>query len=310
MKANRRARTDELAGAETVGALVLFGLFVTLVALLNVTAVPNAGRAAEEAHWDATIAILGGLQSEAEAASAPSAVGATVGRVLSLGPEVDPGEDFFSFFLATPARAAGQLTFTPDYGNITLTHTRQSPPGTVVDIGSTTARFPLGRVTFDPHPNFRSEGLLQLENGALLTTTSSSATLRFDPPVTVGVSGGTTYLTVKARVFNGTAQDLGGTAPVRLHLATEAATLTSPAANNADQVVLRLETSYGSAWGAYLNETATAGGLSGGTQHFVDVASDAGASGLDVVTWTVNGTATGNDVRLTTGLAIHGVSLG
>lgn len=313
MKASRaaRARNDEAAGAETVGALILFGLFVTVIALLNVTSVPSAGLAAEEAHHEKVLDALGGLQAEAEAASLPTSVGATVGRAVPLAPERSSGSDFFSLFLAQPAQAAGQLTFDEDYGNVTLSHTRQGNPSTLYDVGTPTARFPLGRLTFDPHPIFRQQGVVDLENGAVATTTSTSETLRHAPPITLSVQGGITQLTLKVRVLNGSAADVGGTAGVRVGLETEAATLTSPINPNANQVVLRLETEHGRAWGAFLNKTATEGGLTAG-QFTTTVQRGAGEGGLDVVTWTVDGTTGGasNDIRLTSGLAILGLRIG
>lgn len=309
MKANHafRDRPDE-AGAETIGAIILFGIFVAVIAVMNVTAVPAAGLAAEETHHARVLEALGGLQAEAEAAGLPGNEGATVGRTLGLGPEQDAGQDFMSFFLATPARATGQLSFTPNYGAITLSHTRAAPPGAVYDIGSATAGFPMGRLTFDPHPVFREPGTLQLENGGLVLATGSAETMRFAPPVTVSVAGGTTHVTVKARALNGTDADVGGTAPLRVALETEAATLNSPAANNADQVVLKLATAHGPAWGAFLNETSTKGGLSG-AQFTTDVSMGTGADGLDVVTWTVAGTGSGNDVRLSSGIAVYRVTV-
>jgi hypothetical protein len=52
MKANRAFRSrDEEAGAEVVGALVLFGIFVATIAFLNATAVPQAAGAAEQEHY-------------------------------------------------------------------------------------------------------------------------------------------------------------------------------------------------------------------------------------------------------------------
>ena len=308
MKANRSFRAQDEAGAETIGALILFGIFVAVIAVMNVTAVPAAGLAAEETHHARVVEALGALQAEAEAAGLPGNVGATVGRALALGPEQDAGGDFMSFFLATPARATGQLSFTPHYGSITLSHTRAAPPGTVYDIGSATAGFPLGRITFDPHPVFRAPGTVQLENGGLVLASEAGETMRFAPPVTVSVAGGTTHVTVKARALNGTDADVGGTAPVRVALQTEAATLNAPVSNNADQVVLKLETGHGPAWGAFLNETSTTGGLSAG-QFTTHVSMGTASGGLDAVTWTVLGTGSGNDVRLSSGIAVYGVKV-
>ena len=50
---------DEMAGAETVGAILLFGLFVAVITILNVTSVPAAGLAAEEQHHEDVLAALG-----------------------------------------------------------------------------------------------------------------------------------------------------------------------------------------------------------------------------------------------------------
>lgn len=300
-----RVRQDEAAGAQTVGALILFGLFVTVIALLNVTSVPEGGRAAEEAHHARVVEALGGLQAEAEAA----APGAAVSRTLPLSPPRPAGQDFFSFFLADPAQAAGELSFEADHGNVTLSHTRAGEGTPVFDVGSADARFPLGRLTFDPHPAFRPAGVLRLEGGALVAATPEGATLRHAPGVSVRVAEGTTHVTVLVRVLNGTSADLGGTSTTRVTLATEAATLASPLAGNADRVALRLETEHGTAWGAWLNATATEGGLAPG-QFTTTVRRGAGQDGLDVVAWTVEGTGSGNDVRLTSGLTVHRVTLG
>lgn len=309
MKANRafRERPDE-AGAETIGAIILFGIFVGVIAMMNLTAVPAAGLAAEESHYQKVLEALGGLQAEAEAAGLPGNVGATVGRAVPLGPEQDPGQDFMSFFLATPARATGQLDFTPHYGSLTLSHTRAAPPGPVYDIGNAAAGFPLGRITFNPHPIFRQEGIVQLENGGLVVTTGATESMRFAPPVTLSVAGATTHVTVKARALNGSAADVGGTAPLRVALETQAATLNAPLTNNADAAVLKVETAHGPAWGAFLNETSTTGGLAPG-QFTTTVSMGTAPGGLDVVTWTVLGTGTGNDVRLTSGIAVYGVKV-
>lgn len=306
MKAGRRAR-DDAAGAETVGAMILFGLFVTTIAILNVTAVPNAGLAAETDHHARVLSSLNNLQAEAESAGLPGKEGATVARSVDLAPSRSPGQDFFSFFMATPAQASGELAFVADYGNLTLTHRRQGPADAVVDIGNPDARFPVGRLTFDPHPVFRSPGVVQVENGGIVATTPTSEAMRFAPPVSVSVAGGVTHVTFKARVLNGTDATYGGTAPLRVGLATEAATLTSPASENANEVTLRMETAYGTAWGRYLNETSTAAGAT----YATTVAKGAGEGGLDVVTWHVAGAdaGTANDIRLTYGLAVYAVTV-
>lgn len=305
MKANRAARADE-AGAETIGALILFAIFVATIAILNVTAVPSNGLAAEEEHFTSTLSALNGLQAEAESATQS---GATVARSIELAPARSVAQDFFSFFLAAPARASGEILFEPNYGNLTVVHWRQGNPNSFVDLGSWTARLPVGRLTFDPHPIFRTEGLVQLENGGVVTTAPSASLMRYDPPVSVTVAGSNTLVNIQARVFNGTGNSVGGTAPVRIGLMTEASTLTSPASNNAHNLTLRLETDHGAAWGDYLNRTSTAAGLATGAQFFVNVQTGA-ASAPDVVTWHVNGTSTGNDVRLTTGISVHRVTLG
>lgn len=305
MIASRVARSKaDAAGAEIIAALILFGIFVTTIAFLNLTSVPAAGTSAEEEHWNDVLAKLNDLQTSAEGASVPGKEGAQVSTGLDLGPPQRLGQDFFSFFLATPARASGQVTFQSLYGNVSVSHNRTGGP-VLYDVGSATERFPYGRIHFDPHPNFREASTARMENGGIVTTTASSETMRFAPPVGVTVSGGTTYVTLKVRVLNGTPYDMGGIAPVRLSLLTEAATLTSPAADNARNATLRLETDHGSAWGAYLNETALDGGLTSG-QFTTVVLSGAGAGGLDLVIWTVEGTTTANtnDVRLTTGLSV------
>lgn len=299
------------AGAETVGALVLFGLFVTVVAVLNVTAVPSAGLAAEDAHHARVLDALAGLQGEAEAGSKPGSVGATASRALPLGPERAAAGGFLGFFVAKPVQATGQITFEPGYGNLTLSHTRHGESAILYDLGSPTARFPLGRIVFDPHAQFREAGALSLENGALVAATpGGGATLRHAPPVSVTTSGGVTHVSVMARVLNGTSADAGGTSLVRLGLATEAATLSSPVAPNADRVVLRMETHHGAAWADHFHTISQAAGLADGAHYSVLVVHDAAEGGLDVVSWAVQGSGAGNDVRLTHGFAAHGVRIG
>lgn len=311
MKANRASRRcarDDVAGAETVGAIILFGVFVATIAFLNVTAVPQAGLEAEELHYLDVLAALNGLQASAEAATI-GGTGGTVSQSLILGPQQSAGSDFFSYFIATPAQAAGELMFNASYGSVTLSHTVDPSGSIVYDVGSATAGLPMGRLAFDPHPVFRNSGLVSLENGALVTTDGSTQTLRYAPPISLSQSGTTTYLTVKSRVLNGTSTSIGGTGPARASLATEATTLVSPGAPNAATVTLRIETAYGSAWGSYLNTTAITAGLSSGAGYTTTVSMGTGTSGLDVVTWTVTGTGLGNDLRLTSGLAILGVKL-
>lgn len=309
MKANRAAREQE-GGAEIVGAMLLFGLFVTVIALLNVTSVPAAGLAAEEEHFDRTLSNLNALQTEAEVAGIPSSVGATVARAIDLAPARQTPRDFMSFFLATPAQASGELRLQVDYGNLTVTHLRGGSPTPIVDLGNPAAPFPYGRLTFDPHPVFRGEGRVGLENGGLITTTSTSETMRFSPPITVSVSGDSTLVGIRARVLNGTDTDIGGVAPVRIALVTEEATLSAPVANNARSTTLRLETDHGSAWGAFLNATSNDAGLVQGATYQTTVVKGSGGA-LDVVTWTVEGLHADarNDVRLTTGLAVYGVAV-
>lgn len=298
----------DAAGAEVIGALILFGVFVTTIALLNITAVPDAGLANEEEHYERTLSALNGIQSEAETAAIPGNLGATVARSLDLAPPRTVGQDFFSFFLATPARASGELTFEPDHGNLSVLHHRQGNPGTFYDIGGESVRFPLGRLRFDPHPVFRAEGVIDLEDGGVVTTAGGAESMRFDPPIAVDVASGTTYLSIKARVLNGTPMSIGGVAPVRTLLTTEAATLLAPTSNNAVDVTMRLNTTHGDAWSSFLARISAAAGLTSGTQYYVGVDEGAG-SALDRVTWMVNGTATGNDIRLTTGLAVYTVAV-
>lgn len=309
MKANRAARHDE-GGAEIIGALLLFGIFVSTIAILNVTAVPNAGRAAEQEHFERTLSTLNGLQSEAETAGLPGNAGSTVARSVDLAPARSVGQDFFSFFLATPARASGELTFERDYGNLSVFHLEKDDVGVKhFDIGSDTGRFPLGRLVFDPHPVFREPGAIQLENAAIVSSGEGGAAMRFDPPLSVSVVDKNTTVAIKARVLNGTDFSIGGNAPVRALLTTEAATLASPSDLNAYSVTMRITTDYGDAWEEMLDRISQDAGLVDGAEYTVEV--DA-VGDQDRVTWTLHGkqAATNvNDVRLTTGLAVYAVSI-
>lgn len=313
MKANRRFRTrfqtDDDGGPEIVGAIILFGIFVGVIAFLNATAVPNAGLAAEQEHYDKVLSDLNTLQSQAEVASIPGSIGATIAQSVALGPSHESAKDFFSYFLAEPALASGELALTANHGNVTLTHHHSGSPNPITDLGSTTAQFPYGKLSFDPHPIFRQPTQVQLELGGLLATSGDGENMRYAPPITVSTSGGDTFVTINIRVLNGTDFDVGGVAPVRLSLATEAATLASTSAPNARDATLRIETQFGPAWGRYLNSTSETAGLTAGTGFVTTVVGGQGAA-LDVVTWTVYGLSGGNsnDVRLTTGLAIFRVS--
>lgn len=310
MKADRRFIEDDLAGPEVIGAIILFGLFVTTIAVLNATSVPAAGLAAEEEHYMRALATLNALQTEAESAGIPGNAGATVARSLEMGPERSTPKDFVSYFMATPASASGEVQLVPNYGNVTVSHLKSGNPNAVYDVGAPDDAFPVGRLTFDPHPIFRGEGVVQLENGGIVATSGTTA-LRYAPPITVSVNGGSTLVAIKVRVQNGSIVDIGGGAPVRVSFASEAATLNQPASDNARSVTYRMETAYGSAWGAYLNATSTAGGLAAGSGYTTSVQRAAAPGGLDVVTWTVEGLSAGatNDVRLTTGVAIYRVTV-
>jgi hypothetical protein len=197
-----------------------------------------------------------------------------------------------------------------NWGNVTVSHTTNGGQ-TVVDVGNANAAFPYGRLTFDPHPNFRPPGVIQWEDGGIVTTAPGTQTMRFSPPVTVSTAGSDTVVGVRVRVLNGTDLDIGGVAPVRLTLVSEAVTLDAPASDNARSVTLRLETSNGPAWGAYLNATSAAANATGIVHWSTTVQAGAAPGGLDVVTWTISGQSNGsaNDVRLTTALAVYKVSV-
>ena len=308
MKACHPAR-DDAAGAETVGALILFGIFVATLAYLNVTAVPQAGLENEERHFTETLASLNALQASAEAATLPGGVGTSVSQAISLGPTITSGSDFFGHLIATPAQAAGELTYNASYGNIRVYHTVDGSAALIYDAGSAASGVPLGQIAFDPHPNFRRDGIVSLENGALITTDGESETLRYAPPVSVSQSAGISQVTIKTRILNGTSGVIGGTGAARISLATEATTLTAPTAPNADSVTMRVETRHGNAWGDYLNTTSAAAGMVSGVGYVTLVENGAAPGGLDVVTWTFRGIGAGNDVRLTTGLSIMRVVL-
>lgn len=304
-----RDRAD-LAGAETIGAILLFGVFVATIAALNVTAVPDAGLAAEQEHHTRALDAFNGLQADAETIAAPGSQGATVARSLPLAPEADTGRDFFSFFLARPAKAAGEVAFVADYGNLTVSHRVAGQAATVYDVGGPASRVPVGRLAFDPHPMFRNAGIVQLEQGAVVVTDLAGESVRHSPAVSVTMTGTTTHVSVLGRVLNGTDATLGGTGALRLRLVAESATVASPAHPNAESVTLRLETAHGRAWGDELNATSSRAGLVAGTGYETTVSRGAAPGGLDVVAWTVHGVGDGNDVRLTTGLAIFEVKLG
>lgn len=318
MRANAKARADD-AGAEIIGALILFAIFVATIAILNVTAVPNSGLAAEEEHYESVLSDLNGLQAEAEAAVSP---GATVARSLELAPERSVAQDFFSFFLAAPARSSGELTFEPDYGDLSVSHTRDTGGGPVVtynDLSGPGEELPLGRLVFDPHSNFRGEGRIELENGGVVSIDGSAGSMRFDPPIRLSTTGGTTLVTVQARVLNGTPVSLGGLAPVRLGFVTEASTLTESATPNANDVEVVLKTLHGDAWSEYLDRISDAAlcsaadvtaALPGCTVAQYELVLVEGAGGaLDTLTWTIHGKATddSDDIRLATGISVQRV---
>lgn len=313
----RRALREDDGVAQVVGAILLFGIFVGIIAFLNVTAVPQAGLAAEEQHLLDVLDELNALQLDAEGAGGPDDVGATVGRALRLSPSHDVGQDFMSFFLAQPARATGEVSFDRDYGAITLHH-HAGNARAHWDIGSAAESLPLGRVTFDQNSVFRTSASYHLETGALIADDGGAPRVRFSPPVLVTSDGEDTTVVVKARVLNGTEGSIGGTTTVRLGLVTEAATLVAPDRPNANSTTLRLHTAHGSAWGAYLNETSLDAGLrpwTGGAEvgYHTTVLKGGGKDGLDQVEWRVfgkNANESKRDVRLVSGLAVYTLSMG
>lgn len=312
MKANRAARSgrEDDASAQVIGALILFGLFVTTIAFLNVYAVPRSGLAAETEHYDRVAAAMSGLQAEAEAAALPSTIGASVARSLDLAPAPVVAKDFISFFMASPARSAGEIRFDPSYGSIRLNHsaynsTTPSTPTNVTDVGNATVAFPIGRLVFDPHSNFRGATTLAWENGGIVETGASTPAMRFAPPITLARDpadpSARIALAIHTRVLNGSSFDVGGGAPVRVQLVTEAATLTTPATPNAESVTLRIETENAAAWDAYLRDLCEG------------VTTCSLTTTQSLVEWTVEGplaSGAGNDISLSVGLAIFRVSAG
>ncbi|MHB8605456.1 MAG: hypothetical protein ACYDCK_09390 [Thermoplasmatota archaeon] len=310
MKANRASRdTDrsDAGGAEVIGAIILFGIFVATLAILNLTAVPQGGKNAEQTHQADVLDRLNGLQASAEGIALPATVGASVSQSVKLAPSQEAGHDFMSFFLATPGTAAGELSFVANSGGVSLSHT--SGGATVYDIGSATAFLPLGRVFFDPHSLFAAPATDTLTDGAVITSQGGAETIRFAPPVTVKIANGGTNVTVLTRVLNGTSVDIGGTTAVRVSLAAESVALNAPASNNADTTTFKIETANPTAWSSYLTATSSAAGLASGTQFTVTSGPATDGSGLTVVTWSVNGLGGSNDIRLTSGLAIFRVGL-
>jgi hypothetical protein len=304
-------RSNDKAGAEVVGALILFGVFVATIAILNVTAVPNAGRATEHEHYEQTLAALNALQAEAETAGLPGAVGSTVARSIDLAPPRSVGQDFFSYFMATPARASGELTFEPDYGNILVQHTKAGSGTQLNDVGAPGEEFPVGKLTFDPHPIFGEPSLVQLENAGVVTGESGAAAMRFDPPISVVYDADTqiTNVSIKVRVLAGDSFSIGGIAPVRATLRTEAATLQSPVNPNAATATMTLETEHGVAWQEFLERASAPLDAAGVDRYDVVLEEDVDGD-VDRVTWTILGEAdTGNDIRLATALAIYDVSV-
>lgn len=308
MTLDRRDGWGDAAASETIAAIILFGLFVTTITVLNVTAVPKAGLAQEEELHQRVLDAMNAIQADAEAAGAPSGTGTTVARSIPLSPSRRVGEDFMSYFTAEPARAAGQIVFQADYANVHLSHYVDGSVTRIMDAGSLTSRLPLGRVTFDPHPVFRHEGVVRLEGGAVITTDSDAETIRFAPPFSVSQNDGVTTVTAKIRLLTGTDVSASGLTSARASLLTLTATLTVPPAANAERVILVVETEHGRAWAEHLDGACDEAGLDDAECDAVLVV-DGGAGDLDEVTWTVLGTGSGNDVRLVSGVAAYEVTI-
>lgn len=303
-------RADEDAGAETVSALILFGLFVTVIAFLNVESVPAAGYAQEAALFDEAVEAVSALVATAESAGVPGMEGTSTARIVPLKPHRDVGQDFFSLFMAVPAVSTGELTFVQDHGDVRVTHT-PSGGSEVVDVGSVTTPLPFGRLRFDPHPIYRDAGVVDVALGGVVTTDGDPEVMRFAPPFDVTVENGVTTVTATPRILTGTPVSIGGGASARVSLTTESATVVTPPDANAARVDVRIETAHGVAWAAHFRSVSEAAGLDEATSEFaVTRAAGAGSGGLDVVTWTVYGEGSGNDVRLITGSVVHTIRIG
>jgi hypothetical protein len=190
-------------------------------------------------------------------------------------------------------------------------HTKNGVGTDFNDIGADGEDFPMGALTFDAHPVFRDPALVHLENGAIITDDGGVSAMRFDPPIAVAVDADTqiTNVSVKARVLAGDSFSIGGIAPVRALLTTEAATLASPVNPNAVSVTVELASEHGAAWQEFFERISQGAGLVEGSEYTVEIDEDVDGE-EDLVTWTVLGKGTpGNDIRLGTGLAVYDVTI-
>ncbi len=309
MKSPAAGAASDAAVSNVIGAILLFGILAGALVVLNITTVPAMGYANENAHFEDVLGRFGDLQARAASASGGTGAGAAVAGAIPLGPPETRGHDIWDAFLATPARASGNLRFDPAYGNITLTHTRNGSAVPVADAGGAAVRFPMGRILFEPNDHFRHESSLTYEAGAVLSTDLGVSVIRFAPAITVNMSGGIVDVAIDTQALTGAGTAVGGVTPARLGLVPAGAARTDVASPNADEVTLRMETGHGAAWGKFLNATADNAGLMAGSGYTTTVSRGTGSGGIDIVTWTVSGVGTGNDIRLRAGVAFFRVSV-
>lgn len=237
----KRLISSESAISTVVSAVLLLGIFVSIITVVNVQYIPEWKTTAEQSHMDDVFYDMAEMKNEVDILSAYARTEPSTSLLLSIPIKMGGG----SLPILSSGKSSGRLAINEDGFGMNI---RATTPG--LTYNSDSMLLDLGSVSYMSDNNYFVDQKFVYENGALLISQKDYSLMRLAPQIDVKMTDTGTNITMDINVIdiNGPKRSVSSNSVEELNIRMNGSDSLYWDGILFTDVTMTMETSYPSSW--------------------------------------------------------------
>ncbi|WP_342305440.1 hypothetical protein [Methanolobus sp. ZRKC5] len=233
--------SSENAISTVVSAVLLLGIFVSVITVINVQYIPEWKTTAEQSHMDDVFYDMAEMKNEVDILSAYARTEPSTSLLVSIPIKMGGG----SLPIFSSGKSSGRLAINEDEFGMNI---RATTPGLIYN--SDSMLLDLGSVSYMSDNNYFVDQQFVYENGALLISQKDYSLMRLAPQIDVKMTDTGTNITMDINVIdiNGPKRSISSNSVEELNIRTNGSDSLYWDGILFTDVTMTMETSYPSSW--------------------------------------------------------------
>lgn len=251
---NKIMMSSETAVSTVVSAVLLLGIFVSVITVINVQYIPEWKTTAEQSHMDDVFYDMAEMKNDVDILSAYARTEPSTNLMISMPIKMGGG----SLPVLSSGKSSGRLAINDDEFGINI---RATTPG--LTYNSDSILMDLGTISYMSDNNYFVDQQFVYENGALLISQNDYSLMRFAPQIDMKVTDSGTNITMDINVIeiNGPKRSISSNSVEELNIRTNGSDSLYWEGILFTDATMTIETSYPSSWETFFKTLVDDAGI-------------------------------------------------